>query len=235
MRYVHLLTNSTESSFKSSLQFEDAEEFQSHLATRSEDIRAIISQVQAKASDAPAEVSDVQSRLAKKLSEEKVIIAKLERTLVEKQQLEESLEAASLRYMKAEQRVDRAKSMTVAKLEKQQLMGSQRPGETSQSKREESSPANGGTPVSERNPELDEAHSKLKAVSEKQKEQVQKLEAENASLLSQITENKVKVLCPPIVSLTLCGLHSGFSLRNSPTTTTHIRICSNTFGHSMTM
>ncbi|KAJ5341677.1 hypothetical protein N7541_010801 [Penicillium brevicompactum] len=181
-----------ETSFKSSLQFEDAEEFQLHLATRSEDIRAIISQVQAKSSDAPAEVSDLQTRLAKKLSEEKAIIAKLERTLVEKQQLEEHLEEASLRYMKAEQRVDRAKSMTVARLEKQQLMGSQRPGETTQSKREESSPANGGTPVLDRNPELEEAHNKIKAVTEKQKEQIQKLEAENASLLSQITENKVK-------------------------------------------
>lgn len=137
--------------------------------------------------------------------------------------------------MKAEQRVDRAKSMTVARLEKQQLMGSQRPGETAQSKREESSPANGGTPVLDRNPELEEAHNKIKAVTEKQKEQIQKLEAENASLLSQITENKVKVPCSPFVSLALCGLRSDFSPRNSPTTTTHIQICSNISGHNMTM
>lgn len=194
-----VLTSLAETSFKSSLQFEDAEEFQSHLTARSEDIRAIISKVQAKASNAPAELSEVQNRLAKKLSEEKVTIAKLEKALAEKQQVEDCLEVAASRYMRAEQKLDRAKSVTVAKLEKQQLMGSQQSGETAQSKQEESSPANGGTPVTDRNPELEEAHAKLKAISEKQKEQVQKLEAENASLLSQITENKVKVRSTPVV------------------------------------
>lgn len=187
-----------ESSFKSSLQFEDAEEFQSHLTARSEDIRAIISQVQANASDAPTELSEVQSRLAKKLSEEKVTIAKLEKALAEKQQVEDCLEAAASRYMRAEQKLDRAKSVTVAKLEKQQLMGSQQSGESTQSKQEEASPANGATPVSDRNPELEEAHAKLKATSDKQREQLEKLEAENARLLSQITESKVKVSSTPL-------------------------------------
>ncbi|CAI7654005.1 unnamed protein product [Penicillium glandicola] len=178
--------------FQSSLQFEDVEEFETHLKSRSEDIRAIISQVQSKFNDAPTEISEVQTRLAKKLAEEKVAIAELEKTLAEKQQLEESLEEASLRYLVAEKKLDRAKSLTVAKLEKQQSMGIQRPGETAQSKREESSPANGGTPAGDRNPELEEANNKLTAISEKQKEQVRKLEAENASLLGQITEIKVK-------------------------------------------
>lgn len=195
------MTKSTGSSFQSSLQFEDAENFQSHLTARSEDIRAIISQVQSKASHAPAELSDVQTRLAKKLSEEKVTIAELEKTLAEKQQLEESLEGASLRYLVAEKKLDRAKSMTVAKLEKQQLMSAQRPGDTAQPKRDEPSPVNGGTPVPERDSELEEAHNVLKAISEKQKDQVQKLEAENASLLNQITEVKVKVPCTPSATL----------------------------------
>lgn len=201
MCVIRILTKSTGSSFQSSLQFEDVENFQSHLTARSEDIRAIISQVQSKASHAPAELSEVQTRLAKKLSEEKVTIAELEKTLAEKQQLEESLEGASLRYLVAEKKLDRAKSMTVAKLEKQQLMSAQRPGDTAQPKRDESSPANGGTPVPERDSELEEAHSKLKAISEKQKDQVQKLEAENASLLNQITEVKVKVPCTPLTTL----------------------------------
>jgi E3 ubiquitin-protein ligase BRE1 len=195
------LTSPTEQHFKSSLQFEDVESFETHLKSRSEDIRAIISQVQSKSSDAPPEISEVQTRLAKKLAEEKVAIAELEKTLAEKQQLEESLEAASLRYLVAEKKLDRAKSMTVAKLEKQQLMAA-RPVDTTQTKREESSPANGGTPAGERNPELEEANNKLTAVSEKQKEQIQKLEAENASLLSQITEIKIKVMLFPAFLIT---------------------------------
>ncbi|KAJ5753688.1 uncharacterized protein N7511_007841 [Penicillium nucicola] len=180
-----------EQHFKSSLQFEDVENFETHLKSRSEDIRAIILQVQSKSTDAPPEISEVQTRLAKKLAEEKVAIAELEKTLVEKQQLEESLEAASLRYLVAEKKLDRAKSVTVLKLEKQQLMAA-RPGDAAQTKREENSPANGGTPVGERNPELEKAHNKLTAISAKQREQIQKLEAENASLLSQVTEIKIK-------------------------------------------
>ena len=186
------MTIFAETPFKSSLQFEDVEEFETHLKSRSEDIRAIISQVQSKSNDAPIEISEVQTRLAKKLAEEKVTIVELEKTLAEKQQLEESLEEASLRYLVAEKKLDRAKSLTVAKLEKQQSMGIQRPGETPQSKREGSSPAN-GTPAGDRNPELEEANNKLTAIPEKQKEQVRKLEAENASLLGQITEIKIKV------------------------------------------
>lgn len=189
------MTIRPEPSFKSSLQFEDVEGFESHLKSRSDDIRDVISQFQSNLADAPPDVTDLQSQLAKKLAEEKVTISELEKTLAEKQQLEESLEAASLRYMVAEKKLDRARSLTVAKLEKQVLMGVQRPGsEGAQSKREESSPASGGTPVGERSLELEETNNKLGAVSEKQKEQLQKLEAENASLLSQITDLKVKVL-----------------------------------------
>lgn len=188
------MTANTEPSFKSSLQFEDLESFESHLKSRSDDIREIISQFQSKLADAPPDVGNLQSELAKKLAEEKVTISDLEKTLAEKQQLEESLEAASLRYMVAEKKLDRARSLTVAKLEKQVLMGVQRPGsEGAQSKREDSSPANGGTPVGERSIELEETNNRLSVVSEKQKEQLQKLEAENASLLGQITDLKVKV------------------------------------------
>ncbi|KAJ5368250.1 E3 ubiquitin-protein ligase bre1 [Penicillium cataractarum] len=179
--------------FKSSLQFEDVDEFESHLKSRTEDIREIISHLHSGVANLSPDVTQLQDQLAKKLAEEKVTIARLEQTVAEKQQLEESLEAASLRYMVAEKKLDRARSVTVAKLEKQYLMGGQRPSsEGAQAKREDSSPANGGTPVGERSAELEEANNKLNAVSEKQKEQLQKLEAENAKLLEQITEIKIK-------------------------------------------
>jgi E3 ubiquitin-protein ligase BRE1 len=179
--------------FKSSLQFEDVDQFESHLKSRTEDIREIISYFHSKMANLSPDVTQLQGQLAKKLAEEKVTIAKLEQTVAEKQQLEESLEAASLRYMVAEKKLDRARSLTVAKLEKQMLGGQRPSSECAQAKREESSPANGGTPVGERSAELEETNNKLNAVSEKQKEQLQKLEAENANLLGQITEIKTKV------------------------------------------
>ncbi|KAH1436648.1 E3 ubiquitin-protein ligase bre1 [Aspergillus fumigatus] len=180
-------------SFRSSLLFENMEDFEKHLKARSDDIRAIITRLQSFSINAPPEVTDLQSQLAKKLAEEKGTIAELEKALAEKQQLEESLEAASLRYMVAEKKLDRARSLTVAKLEKQYLLGAQRPGGDSASgNREEQSPVNGLPSSAERNTELEEAHKQLVAVSEKQKEQLQKLESENANLLSQITELNIK-------------------------------------------
>jgi E3 ubiquitin-protein ligase BRE1 len=200
------LTRPIEPVFKSSLQFEDVEEFESHLKSRTDDIREIISYFHSRMASLSPDVTQLQDQLAKKLAEEKVTIARLEQTVAEKLQLEESLEAASLRYMVAEKKLDRARSMTVAKLEKQYMMGGQRPSsESAQSKREESSPANGGTPVGERSAELEETNNKLNAVSERQKEQLQKLEVENAKLLGQITEIKIKV-CHPNYSCCLLSV-----------------------------
>ena len=191
------LIDSTDHPFKSSLQFGDVEGFETHLQARSDDIREIISQFQSKVGNVSPDVAELQSQLSKKLQEEKVTVSQLEQVLAEKQQAEESLEEATSRYMMAERKYERAKSVTVAKLEKQVLLGVQRPGsDAAQTKREESSPANGGTPAGDRNVELEETNNRLTAVSEKQMEQLQKLEAENASLLSQITEIKVKVLSP---------------------------------------
>ncbi|GAB1197378.1 E3 ubiquitin-protein ligase bre1 [Aspergillus pseudonomiae] len=179
--------------FQSSLSFDDVDNFEKHLKSRSNDIRDIISRLVKNAPKSPPEVSELQSQLAKKLAEEKATIAELDKALSEKQQLEESLEEASLRYMVAEKKLDRARSLTVAKLEKQYILGPQRPGGDSASgQREEQSVSNGTTPSAERGPESEEAHNKLVAISEKQKEQLQKLEAENANLLSQITDLNIK-------------------------------------------
>ncbi|KAL2815942.1 BRE1 E3 ubiquitin ligase-domain-containing protein [Aspergillus granulosus] len=182
-----------DSSFRSSLLFDDIDGFGKHLKSRSDNIRDIVTRLLAKSPAAPPEVADLQSQLARKLAEEKATIAELNKALSEKQQLEESLEEASLRYMVAEKKLDRARSVTVAKLEKQYILGAQRSGSDNASGSREEPPAtNGATPTAERTPESDETYNKLAAVSEKQKEQLQKLEAENTKLLSQITEISIK-------------------------------------------
>ncbi|OJI79938.1 hypothetical protein ASPTUDRAFT_34173 [Aspergillus tubingensis CBS 134.48] len=179
--------------FQSSLLFDDVDKFEKHLKSRSEDIRQVISSLLSKSPRTSPEASELQTQLAKKLAEEKATIAELEKALSEKQQLEESLEEASLRYMVAEKKLDRARSLTVAKLEKQYILGAQRPGgDSASAPKEEPSASNGATPSGERSPALEEAHSKLVAVSEKQKEQLQKLESENAKLLTQITDLNIK-------------------------------------------
>ncbi|KKA23278.1 Histone ubiquitinationc protein (Bre1) [Rasamsonia emersonii CBS 393.64] len=179
--------------FRTSLLFEDNENFENHLKARSDDIKDTISRLLSHTPKHSPEVSELQSQLAKKLAEEKVHISELEKALSEKQQLEEQLEEASLRYMVAEKKLDRARSLTVAKLEKQYLLGAQRPGgDSAASANQEGTPANGVSTGGEKNAELEEAYHKTLAVSQKQKEQLEALEAENAKLNSQITALNLK-------------------------------------------
>jgi E3 ubiquitin-protein ligase BRE1 len=184
------------SPFKTSLLFDDNENFKKHLQNRSDDIKDTLSRLIGNAPKATQEVSDLQSQLTKKLVEEKVTIMDLEKALSERQQFEEQLEAASLRYMMAEKKLDRARSMTVAKLEKQYILGAQRPGgdgSSSATREETATPVNGGTPVAEKNTDLEESYNKALASSQKQREQLEALEAENAKLASEITALSVKV------------------------------------------
>lgn len=186
--------SSADSSFPSALLFSDHEDFEKHLQTRSGDIKTIISRIFSQSTKASPEVSELQGQLTKKLAEEKVSIAELEKTIAEKQQLEERLEAASLRYMVAEKKLDRARSLTVAKLEKQYILGPQRgEGDSSSSGNREENPVNGSVENGERNTDLEEAYNKSQAISEKQKDQLEKLEAENSKLITQITELNLKV------------------------------------------
>ncbi|KAK2764876.1 E3 ubiquitin-protein ligase bre1 [Arachnomyces sp. PD_36] len=182
-----------QSHFPSALLFTDHENFEKHLQERSEDIKAIISRIFSHSPKVSPEVSELQGQLTKKLAEEKVSIAELEKAIAEKQQLEERLEAASLRYMVAEKKLDRTRSLTVAKLEKQIILGPQTSaGDSSSSAQREEIPVNGSTDNGERNVDLEEAYNKSQAISEKQKDQLEKLEAENTKLITQITELNLK-------------------------------------------
>lgn len=229
-------------SFKSSALFDDVDKFEKHLKSRSDDIRDIISRCASSAPKVPPEVSELQSQLSKKLAEEKITITELEKALAEKQQLEESLEEASYRYMVAEKKLDRARSLTAAKLEKQYIFGpaQQRSGgDSASAPREETATPNGATPSAsasvERSPESEEALHRISAISEKQKEQLQKLEAENASLLSQITDMNIKVSDGFLAAETRLVLTGLGSVRNRQTTIMRIRISLNSYDLNMKM
>lgn len=96
----------------------------------------------------------------------------------------------------AEKKLDRARSMTVAKLEKQYILGASRPGgdgPSSATREETATPVNGAASTPEKNSDLEETYNKTLAVSQKQREQLDTLEAENAKLTSEITALNVKV------------------------------------------
>jgi len=180
----------TFSTFPTTLLASDSEVFKEHLRSRSTDISSAISQLFSSAPASAPEVSQYQSRIAQLLEAEKGHIIELEKNRLEKEKLVERLEDASLRYMIAEKKLDRAKSATVAKLEKQALAGGQNDagshvggnGQESTDGQIESKAVNGEELL-----EAEEARKEAVAESAKRKEQLESLEAENAVLTAQVT------------------------------------------------
>ncbi|KAK5236597.1 E3 ubiquitin-protein ligase bre1 [Exophiala xenobiotica] len=181
------------SSLPSSLLFTDQEQFEQHLQSRTKEIKAVISRLFGPNKSSSPDVTDLQSRISRLLAAEKGHVVELSRLQAEKEDLEARLENASLRYMVAEKKIDRAKSVTVAKLEKQALLGATRPpAEEGGSVKREESVANGTTDNTEELAELETQLNRTVATSEKQKEQLERLEEENAKLNAQITELTTK-------------------------------------------
>ena len=181
------------SSIPSSLLFADDETFEKHLQSRSRDIQSVMAKLFGNNKGRSPEIVQLQSRLSQLLAAEKQHVLQLENYQTEKQELQDRLESASRRYMVAEKKLDRVKSTTVAKLEKQALLGAQKSSEDEGGpvKREESM-SNGIVENGDSMAELEESHNKALAVSQKQKEQIEKLEAENSKLTTQLTELTAK-------------------------------------------
>ena len=188
-------------SFQSALLTADNATFEVHLESRSSEISSAISQLFSKTVAPSAEISELQGRVAHLLSTEKIHITELEKSRSEKEQLEERLENASLRYMVAEKKLERVKSATVAKLERQAISGGRNEsgsglggGAEGSVKKESSDGPNGVDESNEGDADAAEmARKEAVAASIKQKEQLEKLEAENEKLTGQLTTLNVKM------------------------------------------
>ena len=184
-------SHSSYSAFPSSLLSSDNSAFEKYLKSRSEAISAAISQLFGQSAEPTPEVSDLQARLAHLLSVEKSHINELEKSRLEKEQMEERLETASMRYMMAEKKLDRAKSMTVAKLERQAIAGGRSEtgsgiagGIDGVGKNESNSRP---SESSESLVEAETARKEALAASVKQQEQLDQLASDNEKLTSQVT------------------------------------------------
>ena len=177
------------STFPTSLLAADSTAFNTHLKSRSTEITSAISQLFARAPASAPEVSQLQGRIAELLSAEKGHIVELEKSRLEKEKLVERLEDASLRYMLAEKKLDRSKSTTVAKLERQAVSGGR--SETGSGLGGAQDASNGQVDLKPNNlealAEAEEARREAIAASAKRKEQLESLEAENEKLSAQVT------------------------------------------------
>ena len=172
------------SPFPSALLNSDSSTFEQHLGARTKEISSAISDLFGSAKATSPDISDLLSRIAQSLATEKIHITELEKSRKENGNLEERLEAASLRYMLAEKKLDRVKSTTVQKLERQAISGGQS---------ESGSGLGGATDGkdskvdSEALFEAEKSRKEAFASCEKQREQLAALEADNEKLTAQIT------------------------------------------------
>lgn len=174
----------------SALQFTDQRDFEQHLQTHAANIRSLVSRLSNSSQQFTPEVSSLHDKISRLLAAEKEHLAELERLRAENNDLDERLQNASLRYMVAEKKLDRAKSLTAAKLDKGMLLGG-----ANASAKEESNPVkredglvNGASDHSDDVAELEAEIKKTTAINEKQQEQIAKLEEGNAQLTTKVTE-----------------------------------------------
>ncbi|KAF3065303.1 E3 ubiquitin-protein ligase BRE1 [Daldinia childiae] len=178
--------------FPTQTQFKDLEEFESHLSEKTSTIKkmveAILSRLNGTRSKVAPDITDLEKKVNALLSQQKEFLVKLDRLSTDKESLSEQLNIATLRYMKAERRLDRAKSAQVQKLEQQALNHvSTRPVGMDQE--------NGLSPdESNTNSEaLQLALREAKAVAERQKEQLESALAQNKSLQEELTSVQTRL------------------------------------------
>ncbi|QPH01806.1 E3 ubiquitin-protein ligase bre1 [Epichloe festucae Fl1] len=117
--------------YLSGITFKDLNEFQSHLQDKGKTIKtkaeSLLGRLSAQRGSLSPEAASLETKVNKLLAAQKDYMLKLDRLNTEKDQLSEQLNAATLRYFKAEKKLDRAKSAQVQKLEQQAIANSTRP------------------------------------------------------------------------------------------------------------
>jgi E3 ubiquitin-protein ligase BRE1 len=182
------------STLPSSLFSSDLETFKIHLQERSRDIKDVLERLFATCKSYTPDVINLQAQLSQKLAAEKVHVVELQRLQSQVEELSERLDKAVERYMKAERKIERRLGRAANNSKTDEIfLGIQKPPNTENAvvKREETL-ANGTNGHDDALTEIEEAHHKTLAVSEKQKEQLEHLEAENLKLTTQLTELAAK-------------------------------------------
>lgn len=176
------------STLPTSLLFEDQPHLEQHITKRTKEIRTILSRLLSQSKSFAPDVIELQKRISELQAEEKSHLIELETLRAENANIELRLETATERYVVAEKKVERAKSVTVAKLEKQ-LKGGMK-GSDDGVKKEELT--NGLAETGEDYTRLETEHNKVLAASEVLKEQVEKLQQETTKLQSEVTASNAK-------------------------------------------
>ncbi|TKA73479.1 hypothetical protein B0A55_05942, partial [Friedmanniomyces simplex] len=189
-----------EEMYGSALLFENSELFSEHLKARSQNIQSAMVDIFGRVHSASPEVEDLRGQLNDLLAKEKEHAVQLRGAMDDQESLEGKWAAAVERYMMAEKKLDRAKSAQVLRLERQAIMGGN--GEASSP----TTAKKAGTPVKSEHSEVngevsngitgadsDAVRREALVVAERQKAQVEEIEAENERLTNELSAARTKL------------------------------------------
>ncbi|KAI1265161.1 hypothetical protein F5Y18DRAFT_60306 [Xylariaceae sp. FL1019] len=200
LQEVALLANGTvpyqdegEQPFERKIEFHDLEEFESHLEEKGATIKSkldtLFSQLASNRGQISPNVTNLESQVNNLMAKQKDYAVKLERLTAEKEIMSDNLNKATLRYMKAERKLDRTKSAQVQKLEQQALANSTARSSTGGDQENGTSANDGNTDHASQEVALQE----LNAVSLKQKEQLDAALAQNKFLQTELTALQLRL------------------------------------------
>ncbi|KAF6831523.1 E3 ubiquitin-protein ligase BRE1 [Colletotrichum plurivorum] len=175
--------------YMTSTHFKNIAEFQRHLDETASDIKkraeAVLNRIAGARGEITPNIADLETRVNSLLAQQKEYLVKLDRAHQENEQLSEDLNKASLRFFKAEKRMDRLKSAQVQKLE-QQYIASAKATVSGGENGSENAEANGN--AAEALIKLEEAS----AVVAKQKEQLEAAQADIKTLQEENSTLKAR-------------------------------------------
>ncbi|KAI1398445.1 ubiquitin ligase protein BRE1 [Hypoxylon fuscum] len=177
--------------YPSQTDFKDFKEFESHLSDKTTAIKDVVQEIlnnlnETRSPVAP-DIAKLERQINALLAHQKEYLVKLDRLNVDKASISEQLNVATLRYMKAERRLDRAKSTQVQKLEQQALHHvALRPALSTD---HEDGSAKDGTNSKGLQSALREAN----AVAESQKKQLEVALTQNRETLAQLTSLQTRL------------------------------------------
>lgn len=183
-------SDDTDPPYLSGVHFKDLQEFEQHLRDKGKAIKAkaelLLSRLIAHRGELNPDMSTLEAKITALVTQQKEYLLRLDRLNGEKDQLSEQLNTATLRYFKAEKKLDRAKSSQVQKLEQQAFASATKPGNAGGDVETETRETNGNSS------ELLLKYEEVMAVASKQKEQidtfladVRTLQDENSTLKSR--------------------------------------------------
>ncbi|KEY69648.1 hypothetical protein S7711_07688 [Stachybotrys chartarum IBT 7711] len=184
------LSSAADPPYLSGVNFKDLHDFQKHLSDKGKSIRAkaeaLLGRLAAHRGEMLPESAALEAKVTALLAAQKEYLLRLDRLSSEKEQLSEQLNAATLRYFKAEKKLDRAKSSQVQKLEHQAFANATKPAAGS---------GDGGSDASEPNgtsSELMLKYEEATAAALKQKEQLDSIMAEIKGLQDENSTLKAR-------------------------------------------